>query len=276
LDLETDLRLAIANGDIQVYFQPLVEAASGRPVDAEALVRWNHPQRGFMSPAEFIPVAEETGLILPLGRQVLREACRQCKGWEINEGVQMGVSVNLSAKQFQDGDLVEEVRAALADAELPAERLCLEITETLAMRDIEWSIDTLQRLKDIGVRVAIDDFGTGHSSLNYLKRFPIDVVKIDRTFVKDIDTSAVDNAIVTAIVMLAETLQVTTVAEGVETDGQLTKLRDLGCTLIQGFLFAKPMPAPEASSWIGSARARAEVRIPRPRPAEVRLPATPL
>jgi diguanylate cyclase (GGDEF)-like protein len=276
LDFETDLRLAIANGDIQVYFQPLVEAGGGRPVDAEALVRWVHPQRGFMSPAEFIPVAEETGLILPLGRQVLREACRQCKSWETGDGVQMGVSVNLSAKQFQDGDLVEEVRAALAAAELPAERLCLEITETLAMRDIEWSIETLQRLKDIGVRVAIDDFGTGHSSLNYLKRFPIDVVKIDRSFVKDIDTSAVDNAIVTAIVMLAETLQVTTVAEGVETAGQLAKLRELGCTLIQGFLFAKPMPAPEASSWIAAATAAAGVRIPQPRAAGVTLPSAPL
>ncbi|HVT65720.1 MAG TPA: EAL domain-containing protein [Mycobacteriales bacterium] len=274
LDLETDLRFAIANGDIQVYFQPLVEAISGRPVDAEALVRWVHPERGFMSPGEFIPLAEETGLILPLGRQVLRDACQECKRWEVDEGVLMGVSVNLSAKQFQDGDLVEEVRAALADAELPAERLCLEITETLAMRDIDWSIDTLQRLKDIGVRVAIDDFGTGHSSLNYLKRFPIDVVKIDRSFVKDIDTSAVDNAIVTAIVMLAETLQVTTVAEGVETEGQLGKLRDLGCTLIQGFLFAKPMPAPDAGNWLASATAAANVRIPRPRPAQVTLPAS--
>ncbi|HVZ89398.1 MAG TPA: EAL domain-containing protein, partial [Polyangia bacterium] len=183
---------------------------------------------------------------------------------------------NLSARQFQDGDLVEEVRAALSDAELPADRLCLEVTETLAMRDIEWSIETLQRLKDIGVRVAIDDFGTGHSSLNYLKRFPIDVVKIDRAFVKDIDTSAVDNAIVTAIVMLAETLQVTTVAEGVETDGQLTKLRDLGCTLIQGFLFAKPMPEPEAGNWLAAKTAAASLRIPRPRPGEVRLPASPL
>jgi diguanylate cyclase (GGDEF)-like protein len=273
LDLESDLRLAIANGDIQVYFQPLVEAASGGPVDAEALVRWTHAQRGFMSPADFIPIAEETGLILPLGRHVLREACRQCKGWETEHGLRMGVSVNLSARQFQDGDLVEEVRAALSDAELPAERLCLEITETLAMRDIEWSIETLQRLKDIGVRVAIDDFGTGHSSLNYLKRFPIDVVKIDRAFVKDIDTSAVDNAIVTAVVMLAETLQVTTVAEGVETEGQLAKLRDLGCTLIQGYLFAKPMPPVESSRWLVDATVAGGVRIPKPRTAEVTLPA---
>jgi diguanylate cyclase (GGDEF)-like protein len=276
LDLEADLRLAIANDDITVYFQPLVEAASGRPVDAEALVRWIHPERGSMSPADFIPIAEETGLILPLGRHVLREACRQCKTWETDHGVRIGVSVNLSARQFQDGDLVEEVRAALAAADLPADRLCLEITETLAMRDIEWSIQTLQRLKDIGVRVAIDDFGTGHSSLNYLKRFPIDVVKIDRSFVKDIDTSIVDNAIVNAVVMLAETLQITTVAEGVETSGQLAKLRDLGCTLIQGFLFARPMPAPDASTWLVDATGAAGVRIPKPRPAHLTLPASPL
>ncbi|HWC35373.1 MAG TPA: EAL domain-containing protein [Mycobacteriales bacterium] len=271
LDLETDLRLAIANGDIDVYFQPLVAAVSGGPVDAEALVRWMHPKRGFMSPADFIPIAEETGLILPLGRHVLREACRQCKSWETEHGVRIGVSVNLSARQFQDGDLVGEVLSALNEAELPAERLCLEITETLAMRDIEWSIGTLQRLKDIGVRVAIDDFGTGHSSLNYLKRFPIDVVKIDRSFVKDIDASIVDNAIVTAVVMLADTLQITTVAEGVETEGQLEKLRELGCTLIQGFLFAKPMPAREASSWLVQASAAAEVRIPKPRNAPIKL-----
>jgi EAL domain-containing protein (putative c-di-GMP-specific phosphodiesterase class I) len=192
----------------------------------------------------------------------------------MDHGVRIGVSVNLSARQFQNGDLVDEVRAALRDAELPADRLCLEITETLAMRDIEWSIQTLQRLKDIGVRVAIDDFGTGHSSLNYLKRFPIDVVKIDRSFVKDIDTDVVDNAIVTAVVMLAETLQITTVAEGVETEGQLARLRDQGCTLIQGYLFAKPMPPDEASAWLVEATAAAGVRIPKPRAGHATLPAS--
>jgi EAL domain-containing protein (putative c-di-GMP-specific phosphodiesterase class I) len=276
LDLEADLRLAIASGDIEVYFQPLVAAGSGRPMDAEALVRWTHPERGFMSPVDFIPIAEETGLILPLGRYVLREATRQCRTWEMDHGVRIGVSVNLSARQFQNGDLVDEVRAALRDAELPADRLCLEITETLAMRDIEWSIQTLQRLKDIGVRVAIDDFGTGHSSLNYLKRFPIDVVKIDRSFVKDIDTDVVDNAIVTAVVMLAETLQITTVAEGVETEGQLARLRDQGCTLIQGYLFAKPMPPDEASAWLVEATAAAGVRIPKPRAGHATIPASPI
>jgi diguanylate cyclase (GGDEF)-like protein len=273
LDLETDLRAAITDGGIEVFFQPLVDAVSGRPEDAEALVRWNHPQRGLVSPVDFIPIAEETGLILPIGRLVLQEACRQCRSWETELGVRLGVSVNLSARQFQDGELVEIVREALAAADLPAWRLCLEVTETLAMRDIDWTIQTLQRLKDIGVRVAIDDFGTGHSSLNYLKRFPIDVVKIDGSFVHDIDTSVVDNAIVTAVVMLAQTLQITTVAECVESAGQLTKLRQLGCTLIQGYLFAKPMPAAQMSSWLEKTCSGADrVRIPAPR--GVATPAT--
>ncbi|HEX3705130.1 MAG TPA: EAL domain-containing protein [Mycobacteriales bacterium] len=266
LDLEADLRTAITGGEIRVYFQPLVDATSGRPADAEALVRWMHPQRGLVSPADFIPIAEETGLILPLGRLVLQEACRQCRAWETERGVRIGVSVNLSARQFQDTDLVEMVRDTLVEAGLPPERLCLEVTETLAMRDIEWTINTLQRLKAIGVRVAIDDFGTGHSSLNYLKRFPIDVVKIDGSFVRDIDTSVVDNAIVTAVVMLAQTLQITTVAECVESAGQLTKLRNLGCTLIQGYLFARPMPAPEVADWLAAA-STAPLRIPTPRPS---------
>jgi diguanylate cyclase (GGDEF)-like protein len=266
LDLEADLRAAIIDGGIEVFFQPLVDAVTGRPEDAEALVRWRHPDRGLVSPADFIPIAEETGLILPLGELVLREACRQCRSWETELGVRLGVSVNLSARQFQDSDLVEVVRDALAAADLPADRLCLEVTETLAMRDIEWTIQTLQRLKDTGVRVAIDDFGTGHSSLNYLKRFPIDVVKIDGSFVHDIDTSVVDNAIVTAVVMLAQTLQITTVAECVESAGQLTKLRQLGCTLIQGYLFAKPMPAPAMAAWLEeSCGSNDRIRIPAPR-----------
>ncbi len=266
LDLETDLRAAIIEGAIEVFFQPLVDAVSGRPEDAEALVRWPHPTRGLVSPADFIPIAEETGLILPLGALVLGEACRQCKSWETTQGVALGISVNLSARQFQDSELVDVVRDALVAADLPPERLCLEITETLAMRDIEWTIQTLARLKAIGVRVAIDDFGTGHSSLNYLKRFPIDVVKIDGSFVHDIDTSVVDNAIVMAVVTLAQTLQITTVAECVESAGQLTKLRQLGCTLIQGYLFAKPMPAADMAAWLEEVcGGGAGARIPAPR-----------
>jgi diguanylate cyclase (GGDEF)-like protein len=273
LELEEDLRLAIANEEIEIYFQPMVDATDGAAVEAEALVRWKHPRRGMISPAEFIPVAEETGLVLPLGRLVLREACRQCKSWETEHGVAIGVSVNLSPLQFQDGELVDEVRRALDTAGLPAERLCLEITETLAMRETEWTIHTLKRLKDIGVRVAIDDFGTGHSSLNYLKRFPIDIVKIDGTFVSEITTSMVDSAIITAVVTLAETLGITTVAECVEDAEQLGELRDLGCTLIQGYLFAKPMPAPELSDWLAAEANTRGLRIPRPRQPEVAVPA---
>lgn len=276
LELEEDLRIAIADGAVDVYFQPMVDATDGAAVDAEALVRWNHPRRGMISPADFIPLAEEIGLVLPLGRLVLREACRQCKLWETEHGVRIGVSVNLSPRQFQDGDLVDEVRRALEAADLPAERLCLEITETLAMRETEWTIHTLRRLKDIGVRVAIDDFGTGHSSLNYLKRFPIDIVKIDGSFVSDITTSVVDNAIITAVVTLAQTLGITTVAECVEEPEQLGELRELGCTLIQGYLFAKPMPSDELSEWIAAEATSRGLRIPRPRRPEIALPASAL
>jgi diguanylate cyclase (GGDEF)-like protein len=273
LELEEDLRTAIAKDQIEVYFQPMVLAADGTPAEAEALVRWIHPRRGMISPNEFIPLAEETGLVLPLGRLVLREACRQCKSWETELGVEIGVSVNLSPRQFQDGDLVDEVRAALDNADLPADRLCLEITETLAMRETEWTIQTLSRLKEIGVRVAIDDFGTGHSSLNYLKRFPIDVVKIDGSFVNDITTSIVDNAIITAVVTLAETLGITTVAECVEDIDQYAQLRDLGCTLIQGYLFAKPMPSVELSRWLGDGTRPEPIEIPKPRDPEDLFPA---
>ncbi|MGN6473729.1 MAG: EAL domain-containing protein [Mycobacteriales bacterium] len=271
LELEEDLRVAIAAGQIEVYFQPMVLATDGVAADAEALVRWHHPRRGLIPPSEFIPVAESTGLVLTLGRLVLREACRQCRMWQDELGVEIGVSVNLSPRQFQDGDLIDEVRAALEEAELPPDRLCLEITETLAMRETEWTIQALNRLKEIGVRVAIDDFGTGHSSLNYLKRFPIDVVKIDGSFVTDITTSAVDNAIITAIVTLAQTLDITTVAECVEDTDQLIQLRDLGCSLIQGYLFAKPMPSPELKQWLGSTSERAVVTLPKPRLASVDL-----
>ncbi|HVS68329.1 MAG TPA: EAL domain-containing protein [Mycobacteriales bacterium] len=269
LELEEDLRHAIASGEIEVFFQPMVLAADGAAADAEALVRWRHPQRGLIPPSEFIPVAESSGLVLALGRLVLREACLQCRAWQDELGVEIGVSVNLSPRQFQDADLVAEVRSALEEARLPADRLCLEITETLAMRETDWTIQTLQGLKDIGVRVAIDDFGTGHSSLNYLKRFPIDVVKIDGSFVTDITTSSVDNAIITAIVTLAQTLDITTVAECVEDASQFAELRSLGCTLIQGYLFAKPMPGPELKQWLGNTTDPKVVRIPQPRPAKV-------
>ncbi|HVV74669.1 MAG TPA: EAL domain-containing protein [Mycobacteriales bacterium] len=276
LELEEDLRAAIVGGQIDVFFQPMVDAAGGIAADAEALVRWRHPRRGMIPPSEFIPLAEETGLVLPLGRLVLREACRQCKRWEDELGVEIGVSVNLSARQFQDGDLVAEVRSALENAGLAPDRLCLEITETLAMRETEWTIQTLQRLKDVGVRVAIDDFGTGHSSLNYLKRFPIDVVKIDGSFVSDITTSVVDTAIITAVVTLAETLGIATIAECVEDEAQLEKLRELGCTLIQGYLFAKPMPSAELNVWLAEAARPGGIQIPRPRLAEVAIPAVTL
>ena len=252
LDLESDLRAALASGSIELHYQPLVSTASGRTVDFEALVRWPHPTRGMLQPKDFIPLAEETGLILPLGRLVLREACRQAMRFESAGGVVAGISVNLSARQFQDPNLVSDIQDALDATGLDPERLCLEVTETLAMHDIDWTINTLQRLKGLGVRLAIDDFGTGHSSLNYLKRFPVDVVKIDRCFVQDIENSVVDSAIVTAVIMLAQTLRITTVAEGVERPGQLAHLRHLGCPVVQGFFYSKALPSPELSTWLRS------------------------
>jgi diguanylate cyclase (GGDEF)-like protein len=252
IDLETALRRAIEQGAVEVHYQPIVGIDTFAPVDLEGLVRWAHPQQGLLLPARFIPLAEETGLIVQLSRLVLKAACQQGVEWQLLPSTP-GVTVNLSARQFQDADLVNDVRAALDDSGLPPHRLCLEVTETLAMRDIDWTIHTLRRLKDLGVRLAIDDFGTGHSSLNYLKRFPVDVVKIDRCFVQDLDTSVVDTAIVAAIVTLSRTLRITPVAEGVETEDQRNRLQALGCPMIQGFLCGPPLPAAELTQWLQTA-----------------------
>jgi EAL domain-containing protein (putative c-di-GMP-specific phosphodiesterase class I) len=207
------------------------------------LVRWNHPERGLLPPGEFISLAEETGLILPLDRFVLEAACRMARTWRDRFGVAVSMSVNLSARQFQQADLVEEVEAILVSTGVDPAQVCLEITESLAMEDICRTTAVLQRLKAIGVRLAIDDFGTGYSSLGYLKQFPVDVVKIDRSFVDGLDGDAVDSAIVAAVINLADAVGMTTVAEGVETQGQLDHLARLGCAAVQGYYLARPMAA---------------------------------
>jgi diguanylate cyclase (GGDEF)-like protein len=244
--LEQDLRKALPRGEFALHYQPQVVAASGRIIGMEALLRWHQPQRGLVPPVDFISVAEETGLISDIGKWVLETAAAQIQAWN-EAGLVDGfpVAVNVSARQFQDVGFTDTVRAALELAGLSASQLELEITEGTAMRDIDHSVRTLAELKKMGVRVSIDDFGTGYSSLSYLKRFPIDTVKIDRSFIADITRDADDAAIVEAIVAVASSLNMGTIAEGVETEGQLAHLRELGCELFQGFLFSQALPPAE-------------------------------
>jgi diguanylate cyclase (GGDEF)-like protein/PAS domain S-box-containing protein len=252
LDLEVALRHAIDRGELVVHYQPMFGTKSRELLGAEALVRWDHPERGLLPPAHFIALAEATGLILPLGRFVLETACAQAQEWGQDRKGAFDIAVNLSARQFESRDLVEEVRDALRASGLDPAHLCLEITETLALEDIDKSIATLTELKQLGVRLAIDDFGTGYSSLNYLKRLPVDVVKLDRTFVQDLDLNPVDTAIVVAVVELARTIGMTAVAEGVETVEQLARLEAMGCPVVQGFLLARPMGAADLSQLLGT------------------------
>jgi diguanylate cyclase (GGDEF)-like protein/PAS domain S-box-containing protein len=243
VDLETELHHALERNEIEVYYQPLVSLTDRRVVGAEALVRWNHPRHGLLLPAQFIQLAEDSGLILPIGKAVLEQACRQGQLWREAYGVTLEIGVNLSARQFQQVGLVDDIEKVLRATGIEPVQLCLEITESLAMEDIELTAMILFRLHTLGVRVAIDDFGTGHSSLGYLARFPIDVVKIDRTFIMDIATDRVQSAIVSAVVALSKAIDSTVVVEGVETLAQLEHVQSLGCEIAQGFYFARPMTA---------------------------------
>jgi diguanylate cyclase (GGDEF)-like protein/PAS domain S-box-containing protein len=242
LQLEADLHQAIAGDQLVLHYQPIVTLAGRHTVGLEALVRWEHPDRGTISPGRFIPLAEETGLIVPIGRHVLREACRQLACWRtrIPGGDQLTVSVNVSMRQLLVGDLVEDVRRALLDAGLPAPALTLELTESSLATDAEQAIEALRRLKALGVRLAIDDFGTGYSSLAYLHRFPVDMLKIDRSFVSSVASGQQSPALARAIVDLGRSLGLVTLAEGIEHDLELSQFRELDCTLGQGYLFARP------------------------------------
>jgi diguanylate cyclase (GGDEF)-like protein/PAS domain S-box-containing protein len=247
LSLEIALRQAIERGELELYYQPQVHIGSGRVVGMEALIRWNRPGHGVVGPATFIPVAEETRLIMPIGEWVLREACRQAKVWQESRYPDLRMSVNLSARQFQHNDLPRLIAAALEESGLAARDLEIEITETTAMQHTERTVMILSLLRDMGVRIAIDDFGTGHSSLNYLRNFPLDSIKIDTEFVREIETSASDRAIVSAVIGMAHGLGLRVTAEGVETEAQLAFLRAHGCQEVQGFLFSKPKPSGELS-----------------------------
>jgi len=243
LELENGLRRAINRGEFELHYQPKVDVESGRIDSAEALIRWRHPQRGLVSPGGFIPVAEETGLIVSIGEWVLREACSQARTWQ-NSGVgPIRVAVNLSAQQFRQKNLVEVVGSALQEAGLEPRFLELELTESAVMHDAENSIEILRRLSGLGVRISVDDFGTGYSSLSYLRRLPLDKLKIDHSFIKEVTTSRDDAQIVRAIVSLAHSLHLKVIAEGVETQEQLAFLRDLGCDQYQGYLRSPPVTA---------------------------------
>lgn len=243
LDLENDLRRALAEGRLEVHYQPQVSPVDGHMCGVEALVRWRHPRDGMIGPDEFIPIAEETGLIVPLGEHVLRTACRQVAEWDRRGLTIPKLAVNLSARQFRQPDLADRVCRILDETGVSSSRLELEITESTVMRDVDDSVATLRCLRARGICVAIDDFGTGYSSLSQLKRVPIDTLKIDRSFIEGIPGSAEDVAIVGAIVAMARSLGLKLVAEGVEQPAQRDFLRALGCGEAQGWLFGRPLPA---------------------------------
>lgn len=241
LALQGQLRLAVERHEFVLHYQPQVDLSSGRIVGMEALIRWNHPELGLVPPLQFIGLAEETGLIVPIGAWVIRTACAQSKAWERQGLGKLRMAVNVSVRQFAQPDLVEYIAAVLAETGLEPQSLEIELTESLVMNDVERSIDILQRLKAIGLQMSIDDFGTGYSSLAYLKRFPIDLLKIDQAFVRDIETSSDDTAIVKAIISMAHSLGIRVIAEGVETEAQCNFLRLNMCDEIQGYFFSRPV-----------------------------------
>ncbi len=252
VELETTLRRAIENEEFMLHYQPIIDLQSESIMGMEALVRWNHPQRGLIAPNEFIPIAEKTNLIVPLGAWVLEEACRQAYLWQTQYGYdsRLSITVNISSRQFQHPALVEMIAATLDKTGLPPQSLILEITEGTIIQNTEASIKKLQELKNLGVRLAIDDFGTGYSSLSYLQRFPIDILKIDKSFIDKISHSREGAAVARAIITMSDTLHLRTIAEGVETSEQTIELQHLGCELGQGFHFAKPLSKDDMNSYL--------------------------
>ncbi len=259
LEIEHDLRLAIKRGELMLHYQPRVSLTTGEVLGFEALVRWNHPREGLIGPDRFIGVAEDTGLIMPLGDWVLQAACGQARQWQDRGAPGMRMSVNLSARQFRDPGLVERVERVLAETGLDPAFLELEITESTVMHDSEAAIGTLRALKKLGVTLSVDDFGTGYSSLSYLKLFPIDVLKVDRSFVRDVTTDPDDAAIVRAIVTLAHSLGLAVVAEGVEEAAQAAFLRYAKCDELQGYYFSRPLPGEAAERLLRGER-RLDIR----------------
>ena len=252
LTMENDLRKAVERNELILYYQPKMDIRTGKIIAVEALLRWNHPDKGLLAPAEFISLAEETGLIIPIGEWVLKTACNQNKVWQRPGSgfTRIAVSVNLSGQQFKQEGVVKVIEKVLHDSLLGPEYLELEITESVIMKNAEIIITMFHNLKNMGVQLSMDDFGTGYSSFSYLKRFPLDIIKIDRSFIKDISEKNEDAAIVKAIIAMAHTLKLRVVAEGVETEQQLELLRKLGCDEMQGYLLSTPLPADEIPEFL--------------------------
>lgn len=253
--LERELRHGIANGELELYYQPQIEHRQGQDmaVGAEALVRWNHPQRGLISPGVFIPLAEETGLILPLGHWVLEQACRQLAIWQADpQTANLVLAVNVSAAQYLQEDFIEAFKALLHETGVRADRLKLELTESLLVDRPDAVIQTMQALRLLGCKFSLDDFGTGYSSLAYLKRLPLDQLKIDQSFVRDMETDANDVAIANSVIVLAKSLGLNVIAEGVETQVQRTMLLEMGCRCWQGYYFSRPLPLKQFEAFLRS------------------------
>jgi EAL domain-containing protein (putative c-di-GMP-specific phosphodiesterase class I) len=249
LEVENDLRRAIEQEEFVVHYQPMVDLQTGELWGMEALVRWDHPERGLLEPSEFVPVAEESDLVIPMGEQILREACFKAKEWQEERSriPPLVMSVNLSASQLSRLDLADTVERVLGETGLEGSCLILDVTETVYVKVLAGNTAMLDRLRGLGVRFSIDDFGTGYSSLSYLKRLPADAIKIDQSFVKGLGKDVEDTAVVRMIIELAHTLSLEVIAEGVETEEQATLLKEMGCDFAQGYHFSKPLP-PEAAS----------------------------
>lgn len=245
LELENDLHKALDRGEFLLHYQPLIDIDLRKMVGVEALIRWHHPELGLIPPDKFIPIAEESGLIIPIGEWVLRTASKQNKAWQDADYPPINVSVNLSARQFEQKDLANTIACILRENDLDPKWIKLEITESVVMHNAEEAITTLEQLKDLGVQIAIDDFGTGYSSLLYLQKFPIDTLKMDRSFIRNITTSPKDATIMDAVISLAHSLNLKVVAEGVESEDQIALLMQYQCDLLQGFLFSRPVPQTE-------------------------------
>jgi EAL domain-containing protein (putative c-di-GMP-specific phosphodiesterase class I) len=244
--LRSDLRTAVDRGELRVYYQPIVDLWTGAATSVEALIRWQHPERGLLAPAAFVPIAEETGAIVEIGGWVLETACIRARAWQAADP-ELSVSVNLSGRQLQDPRLIPHVRSALDRSGIAPASLVLEVTESVLVADPATE-SILQQLKELGVRLAIDDFGTGYSSISYLRRFPIDILKVDREFTRDIESQQ-GEALFNGIVQLGRSLGLLIVAEGIETDGQRQKVIQSSCQLGQGYFFGRPAPGDAIDSW---------------------------